>query len=89
MSWGASAKRVSAPLALAVLGAVLALVALAASSSGAVQIPLRDMPMLLFGDPAPGDTLWRNVLIDIRAPHWPYPVRRCRRCFAIRWPNPA
>lgn len=68
MSWGASAKRVSAPLALAVLGAVLALVALAASSSGAVQIPLRDMPTLLFGDPAPGDALWRNVLIDIRLP---------------------
>ncbi|CAB3907530.1 Hemin transport system permease protein HmuU [Achromobacter animicus] len=68
MSWGASAKRVSAPLALVVLGAVLALVALAASSSGAVQIPLRDMPTLLFGDPAPGDALWRNVLIDIRLP---------------------
>jgi len=68
VSWGASAKRVSAPLALTVLGAVLALVALAASSSGAVQIPLRDMPTLLFGDPAPGDALWRNVLIDIRLP---------------------
>ena len=68
MSWGASAKRVSAPLALAVLGAALVGVALAASSSGAVQIPLRDMPTLLFGDPAPGDALWRNVLIDIRLP---------------------
>lgn len=68
MSWGASAKRVSAPLALAVLCAVLVVVALAASSSGAVQIPLRDMPTLLFGEPAAGDALWRNVLIDIRLP---------------------
>ncbi len=68
MSWGASAKRFSAPLALAVLGAVLVGVALAASSSGAVQIPLRDMPALLFGDPVPDDALWRNVLIDIRLP---------------------
>ncbi len=69
MSWGASArKRVSAPLALAVLGAVLVGVALAASASGAVQIPLRDMPALLFGNPAPDDALWRNVLIDIRLP---------------------
>lgn len=68
MSWGASAKRFSAPLALAVLGAVLVGVALAASSSGAVQIPLRDMPALLFGDPTQDDALWRNVLIDIRLP---------------------
>lgn len=68
MSWGASAKRVSAPLALAVLGAVLVTVALAASASGAVQIPLRDMPALLFGNPVPDDALWRNVLVDIRLP---------------------
>jgi len=57
-----------APLALALLGAVLAAVALAASSSGAVQIPLRDIPRLLWGDATPADALWRNVLIDIRLP---------------------
>ena len=68
MSWGASAGRVSAPLALALLGAVLAAVALAASSSGAVQIPLRDIPALLWGDHGSANTLWRNVLIDIRLP---------------------
>jgi iron complex transport system permease protein len=53
---------------LAALAAVLVLVALAASSSGAVQIPLRNMPALLFGEPAADDALWRNVLIDIRLP---------------------
>lgn len=55
-------------MALAVLGAVLVGVALAASASGAVQIPLRDMPALLVGNPTPDDALWRNVLIDIRLP---------------------
>jgi len=68
VSWGASAKRAPAPLALAALAAGLLLVALAASSSGAVQIPLRDIPALLWGQPAAGDALWRNVLIDIRLP---------------------
>ncbi|MNU52260.1 Hemin transport system permease protein HmuU [compost metagenome] len=54
-------------MALALLGAAVAVAALAASSSGAVQIPLRDMPRLLWVA-APDDALWRNVLIDIRLP---------------------
>ncbi|KRC78529.1 iron ABC transporter [Achromobacter sp. Root83] len=54
-------------MALALLGAAVAVAALAASSSGAVQIPLRDMPRLLWAA-APDDALWRNVLIDIRLP---------------------
>lgn len=68
MSWRASAGRMPAPMALALLGVVLAAVALAASSSGAVQIPLRDIPRLLWGDATPADALWRNVLIDVRLP---------------------
>lgn len=68
MSWRASAGRTAAPLALLLLGAALAAAALAASSSGAVRIPLGELPSLLWGQPAPGNELWRNVLIDIRLP---------------------
>ena len=68
MSWRASAGRRAAPLALLLLGAALAVAALAASSSGAVRIPLGELPSLLWGQPAPGNELWRNVLIDIRLP---------------------
>lgn len=68
MSWRASAGRTAAPLALLLLGAALAVAALAASSSGAVRIPLGELPALLWGQPAPGNELWRNVLIDIRLP---------------------
>lgn len=68
MSWRASAGRTAAPLALLLLGAALAVAALAASSSGAVRIPLGELPALLWGQPVPGNELWRNVLIDIRLP---------------------
>ncbi|CAB3930540.1 Hemin transport system permease protein HmuU [Achromobacter insolitus] len=68
MSWRANAGRTAAPLALLLLGAALAAAALAASSSGAVRIPLGELPSLLWGQPAPGNELWRNVLIDIRLP---------------------
>ncbi|MEN5163600.1 MULTISPECIES: FecCD family ABC transporter permease [Achromobacter] len=63
MSW-----RVSAPLALGLLTAALALAMLAATASGAVSIPLRELPSLLWGAPTPDNALWRNVLIDIRLP---------------------
>lgn len=68
MPWRASAGRAAAPLALLLLGAALAAATLAASSSGAVRIPLAELPALLWGQPAPGSELWRNVLIDIRLP---------------------
>ncbi|MDF8360989.1 FecCD family ABC transporter permease [Achromobacter anxifer] len=55
-------------MALLLLGAALAAATLAASSSGAVRIPLAELPALLWGQPAPGSELWRNVLIDIRLP---------------------
>jgi len=41
---------------------------LAATASGAVSIPLRELPSLLWGAPTPDNALWRNVLIDIRLP---------------------
>ena len=63
MSW-----RVSAPLALGLLTAALLLAALAATAHGAVAIPLRELPSLLWGAPTPENALWRNVLIDIRLP---------------------
>lgn len=63
MSW-----RVSAPLALGLLTAALALAALAATANGAVAIPLRELPSLLWGATTPENALWRNVLIDIRLP---------------------
>lgn len=63
MSW-----RVSAPLALGLLAAALALAALAAIAHGAVAIPMRELPSLLWGPSTPENALWRNVLIDIRLP---------------------
>jgi len=63
MSW-----RVSAPLALGLLTAALALAVLAATASGAVAIPLRELPSLLWSAPTADNALWRNVLIDIRLP---------------------
>jgi len=68
VQWRASAGRVKPPLALLLLGVAVVAVALAAASSGAVRIPLRELPALLWGTPAPGSELWRNVLIDIRLP---------------------
>ncbi|MBO1013086.1 iron ABC transporter permease [Achromobacter sp. SD115] len=63
MSW-----RVSAPLALGLLAAALAVAVVAATANGAVAIPLRELPSLLWGAPTPENALWRNVLIDIRLP---------------------
>ena len=63
MSW-----RVSAPLALGLLAAALMLAMMAATANGAVAIPLRELPSLLWGAPTPETALWRNVLIDIRLP---------------------
>ncbi len=63
MSW-----RVSAPLALGLLAAALMLAVVAATANGAVAIPLRELPSLLWGAPTPETALWRNVLIDIRLP---------------------
>ncbi|CAB3733581.1 Hemin transport system permease protein HmuU [Achromobacter piechaudii] len=63
MSW-----RVSAPMALWLLTLALALAMLGAIAHGAVAIPLRDLPTLLWGAPTPDNALWRNVLIDIRLP---------------------
>lgn len=63
MSW-----RVSAPLALALLAAALVLAVVAATANGAVDIPMRELPSLLWGTPTPENALWRNVLIDIRLP---------------------
>ncbi|WP_371321322.1 FecCD family ABC transporter permease [Achromobacter seleniivolatilans] len=50
------------------LGAALLLAIVAATASGAVAIPLRELPSLLWGAPTPENALWRNVLIDIRLP---------------------
>lgn len=63
MSW-----RVSAPLALGLLAVALVLAVLAASANGAVSIPLRELPALLWGPATPDNALWRNVLVDIRLP---------------------
>ncbi len=69
-----ASKAARAPLALLALALALAAVMLAASASGAVEIPLRALPGLLWGAPAGSaaqggaDALWRNVLIDIRLP---------------------
>ena len=63
MSW-----RVSAPLALGLLAVALAVAVVAATANGAVAIPLRELPSLLWGTPTPENALWRNVLIDIRLP---------------------
>ena len=63
MSW-----RVSAPLALGLLAVALAVAVVAATANGAVAIPLRELPSLLWDAPTPENALWRNVLIDIRLP---------------------
>ncbi|MGS1109622.1 FecCD family ABC transporter permease [Achromobacter anxifer] len=44
------------------------LAVVAATANGAVAIPLRELPSLLWGAPTPETALWRNVLIDIRLP---------------------
>ena len=93
MSW-----RASAPRSVALICLALAIAVLAASASGAVSM-LRALPALLWGEPAPDQVLWRNVLIDIRLPRvlfavvagagLPCPAPPCRRCSAIRWPSRA
>ena len=60
--------RANPPLALVLLAVALVAAVLAASASGAVSIPLRELPSLLWGTPTPEQALWRNVLIDIRLP---------------------
>ncbi|MGE8635091.1 MAG: FecCD family ABC transporter permease [Achromobacter piechaudii] len=55
-------------MALWLLTLALALAMLGAIAHGAVAIPLRDLPTLLWGAPTPDNALWRNVLIDIRLP---------------------
>jgi iron complex transport system permease protein len=50
------------------LTAFTLLIALLAAVSGAVEIPLMRIPALLAGTQAPEETLWRNVLLDIRLP---------------------
>ncbi len=52
MSW-----RVSAPLALGLLAAALMLAVVAATANGAVAIPLRELPSLLWGAPTPETAL--------------------------------
>lgn len=63
------ARRIAPPAVLAGLGAAALLVALLAALSGAVHIPLADALRVLAGGASqPDDTLWRNVLLDIRLP---------------------
>lgn len=63
-------RRPAGPAVLAALGAAAVLVALLASLSGAVHIPLADAWRVVFSEAAtqPDDALWRNVLLDIRLP---------------------
>lgn len=62
-------KRAHPPTVLIGLGVVALLVALLAALSGAVHIPLADaLRVLTMGASQPEDTLWRNVLLDIRLP---------------------
>ncbi|MGE3864903.1 MAG: iron chelate uptake ABC transporter family permease subunit, partial [Burkholderiaceae bacterium] len=62
--------RSGAPAALAALGALSVVLALAAAASGAVSIPLGRLPALLFGGPVAGgdEAMWRNVLLEVRLP---------------------
>ena len=39
-----------------------------ATASGAVSIPLAALPRLLGGQAGPDDTLWQNIIWDIRLP---------------------
>jgi len=62
-------RRVSPPAVLVGLGIFALVVALLAALSGAVHIPLADaLRVLTTGASQPNDTLWRNVLWDIRLP---------------------
>ena len=54
--------------ALLLLAACLAATALMAAASGALPIPLSAFPRLLLGQHGEHETLWRNVLLDIRLP---------------------
>ncbi len=55
--------------AFALLGLLLVALVLVAASSGAVSIPLRELPALLAGPPATdAQALWRNVLLEVRLP---------------------
>lgn len=50
------------------LAAVLAVVALVAAATGAVQIPLSAIPRVLWAPADAQDALWRNVLLELRLP---------------------
>ncbi|GGP22663.1 FecCD family ABC transporter permease [Silvimonas iriomotensis] len=51
------------------LCAVLIVLVLVSSSQGAVRIPVTEVPDLLFGDLlSDEETLWRNVLMEVRLP---------------------
>lgn len=66
---GHPAKRVVPPVILIGLGGAALVVAMLATLSGAVQIPFTDALRLLATSASqPDDTLWRNVLWDIRLP---------------------
>lgn len=49
--------RANPPLALVLLAVALVAAVLAASASGAVSIPLRELPSLLWGTPTPEQAL--------------------------------
>jgi iron complex transport system permease protein len=62
-------RRAHPPTVLIGLGIAALSVALLAALSGAVHIPLADALRVLTSDASqPNDTLWRNVLLDIRLP---------------------
>lgn len=53
---------------LGVLGVLLVVVTLAASSHGAMDIPWQALPRLLVGAAAPDEALWQEVLWQVRLP---------------------
>lgn len=55
-------------LALPALAAAVIAAAAAAAAWGPADIPLSSFTRLLWGDSAPDEVLWRNVLLDIRIP---------------------
>ncbi len=59
---------VQSTLPLWLLGGLVALVALASSVHGAVDIPWQALPRLLFGSVPPDEALWQEVLWQVRLP---------------------
>lgn len=60
--------RISLPLFMGLLALTVVVVSLASGASGAVDIPLRDLPRILLGAIEPGEDVWRRVLLDVRLP---------------------